>query len=64
VGQLSLVTVGALRSAGGSEKVVAAAFGGALLGVSALRIRHFCSLSIGPCRLRYGLRRRLEARRL
>ena len=48
VGQLALVAVGALRGAGGSEEVVAAAFGGALLGVAAFRIRHCCSLSIGP----------------
>jgi hypothetical protein len=62
VGQLTLVTVWALRSADRSEEIMAAAFGCALLGVAALRIRHFCSLSIGLSPLRYGLRRRLEAR--
>ena len=60
VRQLALVAIGTLRGTGWSEEVVAAAFGGTLLGVAAFRIRHCCSLSIGPRLLRYGLRRRLE----
>jgi hypothetical protein len=39
---------------------VAAAFGGALLGVAAFRIRHSNSLSIGPRLPRCDQRRRLE----
>jgi hypothetical protein len=44
---LTLATVGAKRGAGRGKKVVAAAFGGALLGVAALRIRHGVSSRIG-----------------
>jgi len=48
VGQLALVAVGTL-SAGGSEVIVAAAFWKVrCLEWRRFRIRHFCSLSIGP----------------
>jgi hypothetical protein len=40
MGQLALVAVGALGGAEWGEEVVAAALGGALLGVAAFRIRH------------------------
>lgn len=41
--QLALVAVGALREAGGSKEVVAAALGSALLGVAPFWVRH-CSI--------------------
>jgi hypothetical protein len=47
MGQLALVAIGTLRGADRSKEVVAASFGGALLGVAAFRIRHCGSLSNG-----------------
>ena len=43
VGKLTLVAVRALREAGGSQEVMAAALGRPLLGVAPFRIRH-CSI--------------------
>lgn len=40
MGELVLATVGAKADAGGREEVVAAALGGALLGVAPFWIRH------------------------
>jgi len=60
VGQLALVTVGTLGGADRSEEVVAAAFRCALFGMAAFRIRHYSSLSSGPCPPQYEARRRLK----
>ena len=48
MGLLALATVRAERRACRCKKIVAAAFGGALLGMAALRIRHGVSSRIGP----------------
>jgi hypothetical protein len=50
VGQFALVAIGALGGADGREEIVAATLGGALLGVTAFRIRHCSSLSNGRAR--------------
>jgi hypothetical protein len=56
--QLALVAVRALGEAGGSQEVVAAALGGALLGVAPFRIRHGNILSIARIRRERGRRSR------
>jgi hypothetical protein len=48
MGQLAFMAVRALRGADRGQEVVAATLRGALFGMAAFRIRHCCSLSIGP----------------